>query len=286
MSKGVKTAPDFMCIGMQKAGTSWLHEQLKTHPDVWLPKRKELHFFDSLKNPQWNAKRQSRALKNIPDLVSKIEVASEEEQREYQNELAENVHFAKPINDIEWYREFWRTVSPQDKLVGEITPAYSILKPDVIQLIKSDVGVNKVILILRNPVDRAWSQYKMMTERKANDPETVYKKRKLLDRGRAKRILRNWETAYDSEHLFIGFYDDIKEKPYWFLEQVCGFLGVGYQADFFPNAATAVRVSREEECPQHIFDFFLSEYSSDLKYLANRFQGHASKWSSDLGLTE
>src|SRR5262245_13183400 len=38
--------PDFLGIGAQKAGTTWLYEQLRRHPDVWLPPEKELHYFD------------------------------------------------------------------------------------------------------------------------------------------------------------------------------------------------------------------------------------------------
>lgn len=38
--------PDFLGIGAQKAGTTWLHEQLRAHPGIHLPPRKELHYFD------------------------------------------------------------------------------------------------------------------------------------------------------------------------------------------------------------------------------------------------
>jgi hypothetical protein len=36
--------PDFICVGVQKAGTTWLYEQLCSHPQVFMPK-KELDFF-------------------------------------------------------------------------------------------------------------------------------------------------------------------------------------------------------------------------------------------------
>jgi hypothetical protein len=38
--------PKFICIGAQRAGTTWLHECLNEHPDVYVPPEKELHFFD------------------------------------------------------------------------------------------------------------------------------------------------------------------------------------------------------------------------------------------------
>ena len=35
--------PDFLCVGAQKGGTSWLYRQLEAHPDFWMPPVKELH---------------------------------------------------------------------------------------------------------------------------------------------------------------------------------------------------------------------------------------------------
>jgi hypothetical protein len=276
----LKNAPDFLGVGMQKAGTSWLYEQLRNHPDAWLPKRKELHFFDALSKDDWNTRRQRRALKNIPELTSKLAETSAQDRDLLIEELEENLHFARTINDLDWYRNFWEKVSDQNKLIGEITPAYSILSRETIRLIHDDLGVQKIVLILRNPVERSWSQYKMMTERKSNDPETVYMKDKLVDRGRAKTILENWESIFDPDQIFIGFYDDIKLRPHWFLEELCGFLGLSFSKELFPKAETPVRVSRNEECPKHILEYFKSEYQTDLDYLANRFQGHALGWKA------
>ncbi|MFT4684416.1 MAG: hypothetical protein ACI863_001019, partial [Flavobacteriales bacterium] len=38
---------NFYCVGAQKAGTTTLHDILNQHPDVFLPKTKEAHFFDN-----------------------------------------------------------------------------------------------------------------------------------------------------------------------------------------------------------------------------------------------
>jgi len=46
-------APSFLIIGAQKSATTWLHQMLDAHPDVWLPQEKELHYFDEkLWNPR------------------------------------------------------------------------------------------------------------------------------------------------------------------------------------------------------------------------------------------
>src|SRR4051812_40030612 len=36
--------PDFICIGMPKAGTDWLFDQLQYHPDFWMPPVKEIAY--------------------------------------------------------------------------------------------------------------------------------------------------------------------------------------------------------------------------------------------------
>lgn len=52
--------PEFLVIGAQKCGTSWLHRHLAAHPDLWLPPGKELEFFSytrHLDNPGLDAYR-------------------------------------------------------------------------------------------------------------------------------------------------------------------------------------------------------------------------------------
>ena len=39
--------PDFLGIGAQKAGTTWLWENLRRHPEIFVPDKKELHYFDN-----------------------------------------------------------------------------------------------------------------------------------------------------------------------------------------------------------------------------------------------
>ena len=49
------TLPRFLCIGAQKAGTSWLFAQLQSHPKVWMPPLKELQYFNHLYVPEHRA---------------------------------------------------------------------------------------------------------------------------------------------------------------------------------------------------------------------------------------
>jgi Sulfotransferase domain len=48
--------PTFLGLGVPRAGTTWLHEALASHPDIAMPaRRKELHYFDQelARGPSW-----------------------------------------------------------------------------------------------------------------------------------------------------------------------------------------------------------------------------------------
>ena len=47
MTTGEPRVPDFFIVGAPKAGTTAMYEYLRTHPDLYLPERKELRFFGS-----------------------------------------------------------------------------------------------------------------------------------------------------------------------------------------------------------------------------------------------
>ena len=38
--------PNFLGIGAQKSGTTWLHANLSQHPQIWMPPVKEIHYLD------------------------------------------------------------------------------------------------------------------------------------------------------------------------------------------------------------------------------------------------
>lgn len=46
----LKGLPDFLVIGAQKAGTTWLFEQLREHPQIFASRPKELHYFSDIDN--------------------------------------------------------------------------------------------------------------------------------------------------------------------------------------------------------------------------------------------
>ena len=68
-SPRIRNGPDFICIGLQKAGSRWLYEQLREHPDFWMPPIKELRFFNGNVDKEANL-RVVRA--SLPELTNRL----------------------------------------------------------------------------------------------------------------------------------------------------------------------------------------------------------------------
>ena len=121
---------DFMCVGIQKCGTSTLYETLKQHSGIALSNIKEIHL------AEW------------------VDKSSD------------------PIKDIQrkFFEDEWH-----NKKIGIIDPTFA----NDVELAYKFIGKKtKLIFIMRNPVDRLFSYYKMALRLGYNDvyPSTLYGK--------------------------------------------------------------------------------------------------------------
>src|SRR5262245_30617021 len=122
----VVDGPDFLCIGLQKAATGWLYDQLQFHPEFWMPPIKELHFFDrSFPNKRIQAA-VSRILSDFEGKsaarLAKGDRPFDERDRDFFEVVRSCI--GQPA-DLDRYAALFRTKG--DLLAGDITPAYSNL---------------------------------------------------------------------------------------------------------------------------------------------------------------
>jgi hypothetical protein len=136
--------PAFIIIGAQKAGSSALADYLKLHPNIVGPnsnREKELHFLDWMIPKKKEARDEKQHEMNIS--------TEEELWCYYRQNYANNF-------DTELLR---RNAS---LLAFEKTPSYMIHGYYLPEVLKKVCPWNpKLLAILRNPIDRAWSQYNM-----------------------------------------------------------------------------------------------------------------------------
>ncbi|WP_283179985.1 sulfotransferase [Gemmobacter sp. 24YEA27] len=120
--------PGILCIGAQKAGTSWLHENLSLHPQVWVPPFKELHFFDfkfvedSKKWARWHVK------SNVKKLLAGGNLTAARESH-FRSLIEE------PILNGTWYKKVFSEM-PDDRVGLDVTPEYCTLPEEGITFMR------------------------------------------------------------------------------------------------------------------------------------------------------
>jgi hypothetical protein len=271
--------PSFLCIGSQKAGTTWLDKQLRTHPEIWLPPMKEVHYFDFVHRPEfrkwisWHLRATTRR-----ELNKLIEKPGQLNWKDV-NYLS-NIMTKEKFTDS-WY-EYIFSAAEAGKVTGEITPEYSTLNKSAIKHIEKLCHEPKYIYIIRDPVKRTWSQLKMNMVRNGDYSKAVKNNKvvdidlfynnirheSILDRGNYSKYVPNWDQFTDRVK-YIPF-GDIKERPKDLLKEVCGFINVSTEVDF-SSASTQVHKGSGMKIPQSVHDMLSEVLEEQTTFITERF---------------
>ena len=266
--------PDFLCIGAHKAGTTWLYQQLDSHPDFWMPPVKELHYFDQLSrvqraaHPRCRDERDRRFLDRLKSLSAEAGI------------------------DLENYG---RLFEPKVSLVsGDISPNYSTLNNKVVQQVVGYFRNLKVIFLARDPVERVWSHLSMEVHYRQIEPFDVTNidevNRNLLRRGMLLRsypsaVVARWKRYVDPEQFRVYFFDDLQRNPAELRRSILRFLGADPDKPSGRLNADYNSWTRMEKLPltnkvrSHLAQFFKKE----LKTCAARLGGPARDWPARYG---
>ena len=225
--------PDFLVIGAQKAGTTWLDRNLRTHPQIWLPPEKEIHYFD-LPRPLPFA-----ALMCAPVRAARHWTRARLERdwakvKGGEQSLAWYVSYYFLPRTRRWYRSLF-TPGP-GQICGETTPRYATIPSYEIKRIRKLMPRLKLIYILRDPIDRMWSDLAMFQRprfgghglRKADDNtmNAFLSDPENLAHSRYAANLARWEEFFPQEQIFVGYQEEISGQPTDLLRRMYDFLGV------------------------------------------------------------
>ena len=194
------TLPTFLGVGVPRAGTTWLHAWLTSHPDVYMPvRRKEIRFFDR--------------------------------------------HFEQ---GTDWYESFFCTADEATsyRAIGEISPQYFYCDDCPARIAATLPGV-KLLLTLRHPVDRAYSNYGFTVQRanyRGSFEEFVATRPSVLERGFYSRYLKQYLQHFQRERILTLLFEETFAQLDATRERVAGFLEI--DPSRFPSDTESRRVNR------------------------------------------
>jgi hypothetical protein len=180
--------PNFFIVGAANSGTSSLYNYLKQHPQVYLPALKEPHYFSQI-----NPSHRQRYLRTI-------------------------------IRDEAAYLRLFRRAKGY-KAIGEASPSY-LWKADAPHRIHRAIPDAKIIILLRDPVERAYSHYLMdvreglqnlpfpkALQEDWNRPEKGWSVSQLyVELGLYAEQVRRYLNVFGSEQVLILTFEDLTKS--------------------------------------------------------------------------
>jgi len=206
--------PNFYIIGAAKCGTSSLYEYLIYHPEVQPAVTKEVHFFDHY--------------------------------------FERGLNWYKVCFPLKLHKFFVQNLGKKKFITGEASPRY-IDHPNSPKRIKEITPKAKFIVLLRNPIDRAYSHYNMnvrqgietlsfeeaieqQTKRtkdefkKMEEDENYYSKPyfsySYIERGMYIKKLEHWMKYFSKEQFLVLKSEDMLKKPNETYQQIVKFLNL------------------------------------------------------------
>ncbi|WP_170979299.1 sulfotransferase [Roseomonas sp. HF4] len=241
--------PDFLCIGAQKAGTTWLYANLRSHPGILMPPVKEVAYFSTLYVPGWakadaehraNQVAQARAHWNAPERLDPKRTRPEIRARVLASLDALS---REPMDDAAYATLF--AGCGVDQVCGEISPQYCVLPREGIRHALALNPNLKVIALLRHPVARAMSHLAMLC---GKTPTAERMKEIALSNwwngvswysDYATWLLR-WRGMLPPGQLHVDYNGLIRDDPVGVLRRICDFLGLPFEEARFRNARERV----------------------------------------------
>jgi hypothetical protein len=233
---------NFIGIGAQKAGTAWLHANLRDHPEVWVPKQKELHFFDRIHG-------------------SDIRRVGRQVERKRRMRITSEMHYIEIFS-----------AAPDNARKGEITPNYCALGREGILHIKRMFPDVRLIYIIRDPVARALSSMRMRLERGRSKDQRLLKlleDRAFLARGDYRLNIPRWDEIFGTQVLYVPF-GWIKSHPDRLLRAVESAIGVS-EFRGYAKITEVMNPTRKVAIPQAVEGALRETLAPQYSFLEERF---------------
>jgi hypothetical protein len=256
------TKPAFICIGAKKAGTTWLYDQLRQHPQVWLPPVKEIYGFSdpSLYNRDAGVLDRRRAeIARLRDSG-----AFPESDRAFLD-----TYLGRKESGLDWYIDLF--ADHDGSRAGDIDPNVYALYLNRLSQIGQAIPSLKLIFILRDPVARGWSHLRMNARNQGVDiaqlPTTqvaeVMKSFGISLFSGYRNSIDELQRQFPPHRILFLPFDEIVQDPANLLHRVWDFLEIS-STDIPTSAHAKSNAGVDSPIPEAIRDEIDEFYRPDL----------------------
>ena len=221
--------PDFLCVGAQKAGTTWVYVVLRESAGVFVPAIKESNYLLEAQDQDraWARRYRLQQVEHMRRHYRTNCLA----QRNIASILDQIEHIDTKEVDDDWYRTVF-SYARDDEAAGEVCPSYMCMSSvNIDHAVRLNPDL-RVLVLVRDPVDRFWSQIRMNTryglieqpiDELLHDERALHIFMKFSDYAGS---IERWANRLRPGRLQTLIYDDITHRPRELAGEILGFLGV------------------------------------------------------------
>ena len=231
--------PDFIGIGPPKTGTTWIYANLLNHPQVEMPPDKEIRYFwekhflgkltlrEWLTSEHWHVRgrrtfHKNRFRKHFLDAAAfKLNA----------DELRWDWKYLSWNRTDKWYASLFH----EHVVSGDITAKYCELPEEEIVKISRVFPQLKIIITLRDPIEREWSRAKMNLSKKPGRQLSDVTHQEFIDQfndppqknsNDYAALIDRWRRCFDKDQILVLFYDELLDNPFRYFSKLCEFLAI------------------------------------------------------------
>jgi hypothetical protein len=268
--------PDFLGIGAQRAGTSWLYTVLERHPALWLPPLKELHYFDDPLSENRHRYYGFLRARITAGLWLRRPLS------------AWDLHYFCGRRSDDWYCRLFEAGKRKGRLTGEITPSYATLDKEAFLRMRTLNPEVKIIFIMRDPIMRSWSS--IIKSREKHGAFKLPTTSEAIDHSQREGVIRKssytetiakLDRVFERDQVFYGFFEEMVGQPSVFMKRVLTFLDV--EPREFKNSLPADPVGAAaggRRPPLEFERFLVASFMPEVEKLCARFEGPPHTWQA------
>lgn len=255
-------------IGASKCGTSWLYRYLQSLPEVTVSPLKEVHFFDRKHSKHAIEPIDAMSLKRVEQyLGAKVDLVKQ---------LERNPHFQASIDRLQmmyddnaYLSHFARISEVTTKTLVDITPAYAVIGEsgfrEMQHYCNSQNALLNIVFIMRDPVDRLWSQLRHTQQRNpdvdvANEWSDMICDQTIIKRADYRATIEALDEVFPQYQVSYLFYENLFSKETH--REICGIADAEFKpadADTRQNETT-VKLPISNEIVERFHELLEPQY--------------------------
>lgn len=277
----------FLCVGAQKAGTTWLHSQLENHEDISFSDVKEVHYFNTIHNGSILLTR--RKVEHLERLIKNNKHSLER----YFSDLSSGKkvdagidRLLSPVDD-EWYMSLFSNKT--GKYAADFSPEYALIGKEGFSNVKRISENQKIIYMMRDPISRAISAikyyYKMhntnISEVPIESMRALAQSNLILNMSMYDITIKELRSCFNQDQVLYMFYENVMANKQESIDTVCNFLDISKVSIPEAQLSKRVNVTEDFDIDGDIISLLREKLANTYVYMKQEFK-LPEKWYNDI----